>query len=174
LSFQGVRFKRYCQLTIFVSFSGLFACWRSASAIVKFDEKPKHNGLIELLKRQRIDWLDSCINRDCLAETRRLQQSALMRQRPGIGLTHVASKRKILIMMITRPEVTETPLVLGDYVTVHVSDAMANQFNSTEPCDMQVRREELFQRIQKQRGAIFQQVRKPEGKLFDPRRRGAA
>jgi sRNA-binding carbon storage regulator CsrA len=77
-------------------------------------------------------------------------------------------------MIITQTEVIETPLVLGDYVTVHVSDAMASQVNSTEPCDMQVRREELFQRIQKQRGAIFQQVRKPEGKLFDPRHRGAA
>jgi hypothetical protein len=38
-----------CQLTNFVSFSGLFAYLRSASAFVKFDEKPKHNGLIEFL-----------------------------------------------------------------------------------------------------------------------------
>lgn len=77
-------------------------------------------------------------------------------------------------MMITRPKVTETTLVLGDYVTVHVSDVISNHVNSTEPFDMQLHREELFQRIQKQRGALIQQIKRPEGKLVDPRRRGVA
>lgn len=77
-------------------------------------------------------------------------------------------------MMYDKPEISDTPLVLGDYVMVHVSSIKTNQVNSTEPCDMQVHREELFQRIQKQRGENFRRLKKQGGVLVDPRRRGVA
>lgn len=72
------------------------------------------------------------------------------------------------------PEAIERPLLLGDYVTVHVADLKTDQFNSTAPSDMQVHREELFRRIQKQRGEICRRVKKPGGTLIDPRRRASA
>jgi len=71
-------------------------------------------------------------------------------------------------------EANERSLVLGDYVTVHVAIVKTDEFNSTAPADMQVHREELFQRIQKQRGEICRRVKKPEGRLLDPRRRALA
>lgn len=77
-------------------------------------------------------------------------------------------------MMNYKTETNERPLVLGDYVTVHVAVVKADEFNSTAPADMQVHREELFQRIQKQRGEICRRVKKPEGRLLDPRRRALA
>jgi sRNA-binding carbon storage regulator CsrA len=77
-------------------------------------------------------------------------------------------------MFGNKPEISETPLVLGDYVMVHVSSIIANQVNSAEPRDMQVHREELFQRIQKQRGENFRRLKKQGGVLVDPRHRGAA
>ena len=77
-------------------------------------------------------------------------------------------------MIGNKPEISDTPLVLGDYVMVHVSSIKTNQFNSAEPRDMQVHREELFQRIQKQRGEDFRRLKKQGGILVDPRRRGAA
>ncbi len=77
-------------------------------------------------------------------------------------------------MIINKPEAKDTPLVLGDYVTVHVTEVITNQVNSTELSDMQIHREALFQRIQKQRGEICQRVKKHEGTLVDPRRRVVA
>jgi len=85
-----------------------------------------------------------------------------------------ALKRKILIMINYKTEANERPLVLGDYVTVHVAIVKTDEINSTAPADMQVHREELFQRIQKQRGEICRRVKKPEGRLLDPRRRAMA
>jgi sRNA-binding carbon storage regulator CsrA len=73
-----------------------------------------------------------------------------------------------------KPEVTEKRLVLGDYVTVHVSVLETNQVQNTEPRDMQVHREEFLQRIEKQRGAFLQRMQKQGGKLVDVRRRGVA
>lgn len=77
-------------------------------------------------------------------------------------------------MIHNKPEINDTPLVLGDYVMVHVSSIKTNQFNSAEPSDMQVHREELFRRIQKQRGENFRRLKKQGGVLVDPRRRGVA
>jgi len=86
----------------------------------------------------------------------------------------MALKRKRLIMIDYKTETKERPLVLGDYVTVHVAIVKTDEINSTAPADMQVHREELFQRIQKQRGEICRRVKKPEGRLLDPRRRALA
>ena len=67
------------------------------------------------------------------------------------------------MLMLKNPEVTEKKLVLGDYITVHMSGLKTSQVN----------REELFQRIQKQRGEVVQrvvqQVEKPAGDLIDVR-----
>ena len=77
-------------------------------------------------------------------------------------------------MIDYKTETKERQLVLGDYVTVHVAVIRTDEFNSTTPTDLQVHREELFQRIQKQRGEICRRVKKPEGRLLDPRRRALA
>ncbi len=77
-------------------------------------------------------------------------------------------------MINNKPEANETPLILGDYVTVNVPPIIATQVNSAEPSDMQVHREGLFQRIQKQRGENFQRRKKLMGTLVDPRRRVVA
>jgi len=77
-------------------------------------------------------------------------------------------------MINYKAEAIARPLVLGDYVTVHVAVSKTDEFNSTAPSDLQVHREELFQRIQKQRGEICRRVKKPEGMLLDPRRRALA
>ena len=79
------------------------------------------------------------------------------------------------MLMLKTPEVTEKKLVFGDYITVHMSGLKTNQVNNAKPSDMQVYREELFQRIQKQRGEVVQrvvqQVEKPAGDLIDVRLR---
>ena len=77
-------------------------------------------------------------------------------------------------MIFNKPDISDTPLVLGDYVMVHVSSIKTNQVNSAEPSDMQVHREQLFQRIQKQKGENFRCLKRQGGVLVDPRRRGAA
>lgn len=77
-------------------------------------------------------------------------------------------------MMNYKAETSEKKLVLGDYVTVHVAVSKADEFSTSAPSDLQVRREELFQRIQKQRAEICRRVKKPEGRLLDPRRRALA
>ena len=61
------------------------------------------------------------------------------------------------------PEVTETKLELGDYVTVHVSGLNRKQANSTHPYVMQLDREAFIQRVMKQKGM-----------LINPRNRSAA
>lgn len=76
--------------------------------------------------------------------------------------------------IIKEPKVSEQELVLGDYVTVHISGLRINPGHNTEPCDMQVHREEFFQRIQKQRGEFLRRVQKQKGKLIDVRQSGAA
>ena len=79
--------------------------------------------------------------------------------------------------ILEKPEVTEKKLVLGDYITVHTSGLKPSQGNNAESGDMQVYREELFQRIQKQRGEVVQRtvqlVEKPAGDLIDVRIREA-
>ena len=92
----------------------------------------------------------------------------------GSDSLKMALKRKILIMIKYDTETNQRELVLGDYVTVHVTLVKTDEINSTAPADMQVHREELFKRIQKQRGEICRRVKKPEGRLLDPRRRALA
>ena len=79
------------------------------------------------------------------------------------------------MLMSKNLEVTEKKLVLGDYITVHMSGLKTSQVNNAKPGDMQVNREELFQRIQKQRGEVVQRVEKrvekPAGDLIDVRLR---
>jgi len=77
------------------------------------------------------------------------------------------------MLMLKNPETTEKKLVLGDYMTVHVSGMKTNQVNNSEPSDMQIHREELFQRIEKQRGDVLQTIQKPAGDLIDVRVRAA-
>jgi len=77
------------------------------------------------------------------------------------------------MLMLKNPEATEKKLVLGDYMTVHMSGLKTNQVYNTKPGDMQVRREELLQQIQKQRGELVQRVQKPVGDLIDVRLRVA-
>ena len=76
------------------------------------------------------------------------------------------------MLVLKNPEVTEKKLMLGDYITVHMSGLETSQGNTR---DMQVHREELFQRIQKQRGEVVQRVEKrvekPAGDLIDVRLR---
>lgn len=76
--------------------------------------------------------------------------------------------------IIKEPLVSEQELVLGDYVTVHVAGLKISPGHNTEPCDMQVHREEFFQRIQKQRGELLRRIQKQKGKLIDVRQSGAA
>jgi hypothetical protein len=78
------------------------------------------------------------------------------------------------MLMLKMPEATEKKLVLGDYMTVHVPGLARNQGSGTELCDLQVHREDFFQRIQKERGEIFPRVQKPGGDLIDVRLRVAA
>ena len=61
------------------------------------------------------------------------------------------------------PEVTETKIKLGDYVTVHVSVLNRKQVNSIHPYVMQLDREAFIQRVMKQKGM-----------LISPRNRNAA
>jgi len=76
--------------------------------------------------------------------------------------------------IIAEPKASEQELVLGDYVTVHVSGVRVNPGHNTAPCDMQVHREEFFQRISKQRGEFLRRTQKQKGKLIDVRHSGAA
>ena len=77
------------------------------------------------------------------------------------------------MLMPKNLEVAEKELVLGDYITVQVQGLKTSQVNNTKPGDRQVNREELFQRIQKQRGEVVQRVEKPAGDLIDVRLRAA-
>lgn len=75
-----------------------------------------------------------------------------------------------------KPEVVDTKLLLGDYITVHVSELKRSGVNGEAPRDMQVSRESFVRRSQKQRGELFQRTRRQvqTGTLIDVRQRGAA
>ena len=77
------------------------------------------------------------------------------------------------MLMLKNPVETEKKLVLGDYMTVHVSGLKTSQVYNAKPGDMQVHREELHQRIQKQRGELVPRVQKTAGDLIDVRLRVA-
>ena len=78
-------------------------------------------------------------------------------------------------MLITKkPEVSEKELLLGDYVTVHVTEIKNSEVNSDEKRGMKVCRESFVQRARKERGELFQRVQKQSGTLIDVRQRGAA
>ena len=78
------------------------------------------------------------------------------------------------MLKLKMPIASEKKLVLGDYVTVHMSSMKTARVYNAEPSDMQVYREELFQRIQKQRGEIIQHTQRQGGDLIDVRCRGVA
>ena len=75
------------------------------------------------------------------------------------------------MLMLKNPEATEKRLLLGDYMTVHMSGLKTSRVNNAKPSDLQVHREELHQRIQKQRGELVPRVQKPAGDLIDVRLR---
>jgi sRNA-binding carbon storage regulator CsrA len=77
------------------------------------------------------------------------------------------------MLMLKNPEATEKKLVLGDYMTVHMSGLKTSRVYNTKPGDMQVHREELLKQIQKQRGELVQRAQKPAGDLIDVRLRVA-
>ena len=77
------------------------------------------------------------------------------------------------MLMLKNPQATEKRLLLGDYMTVHMSGLKISQVYNAKPGDMQVHREELFQRIQKQKGELVQRVQKQAGDLIDVRHRVA-
>lgn len=77
------------------------------------------------------------------------------------------------------PKTAEKKLELGDYVSVFEPDATSDRVISGKPFDMQVQRDALFQRIQRQREKLILKQREelkvePEGKLIDVRNRHAA
>ena len=77
------------------------------------------------------------------------------------------------MLMLKNPKATEKRLLLGDYMTVHASGSKTSQMSHAKPVDMQVHREVLHQRIQKQRGELVPRVQKPAGDLIDVRLAGA-
>lgn len=78
------------------------------------------------------------------------------------------------MLKLEMPKEHEKTLELGDYVTVHMSSLKPNRVYDNAPSDIQVYREELYQRIQKQRGEVIQFNQKPSGDLIDVRLLGAA
>lgn len=78
-----------------------------------------------------------------------------------------------MLKLETLKESKET-LLLGDYVTVHMSSLKSTRIHSTEPSEMQLYRDELYQRIQRQRGEIIQQKQRQGGDLIDVRLREVA
>ena len=72
------------------------------------------------------------------------------------------------MLVLKNPEVTEKKLMFGDYITVHMSDLETSKINTG---NIQINREELFQRIQRQRAEVVQRVEKPAGDLIDVRLR---
>ena len=82
------------------------------------------------------------------------------------------------MQMLKTPKVIEKQLVFADYVSVYEPGLETNQINSAKSGEMQVNREALFQRIQKQREEVVQlvaqRVKKPAGDLIDVRLRAAA
>jgi len=78
------------------------------------------------------------------------------------------------MLKLEMPKEAEKTLELGDYITVHMSSPKPARVYNAEPSDIQVYREELYQRIQKQRGEVIQFEQKRGGDLIDVRVRGAA
>ena len=78
------------------------------------------------------------------------------------------------MLKLEMPKKPEKTLELGDYVTVHMSSLKPTPVYDNAPCDIQVYREELFQRIKKQRAEVIQFNQKPSGDLIDVRLLGAA
>ncbi len=77
------------------------------------------------------------------------------------------------MLKLRKPEATERKLGLGDYVPIHML-GLGMEDATAKPQDMQLHREELYQRIQRQRGVVVPPVQKPEGDLIDVRLRPAA
>lgn len=67
------------------------------------------------------------------------------------------------------PELTEKTLEFGDYVPIFMLGLKNGNVQSAEVCDTQIDAEELFLRIQKQRGELVPQIQKPSGDLIDVR-----
>lgn len=78
------------------------------------------------------------------------------------------------MLKLKKPEVKEKRLVLGDYVSVHRSGRERGNVQNVESCAVLLNREELFQRIEKERGALLPPIKKPDGDLIDVRLRAAA
>ena len=78
------------------------------------------------------------------------------------------------MLTFKKPQVTEAKLVLADYVSVHVSTPEHSAIQNTEPRALLVNREEIFTRIQKQRGAFLPPIKQHKGDLIDVRLRAAA
>ena len=78
------------------------------------------------------------------------------------------------MLMLKKPQETETRLILADYVSIHSSGPKRGDVQNVEPCAVVVNREEYFQRIQKQRGAFVQGIQKRKGVLIDVRLRARA
>ena len=66
-------------------------------------------------------------------------------------------------------ELTEEKLEFGDYVPILMLGLKNGDVQNAEVCDKRVDAEELFLRIQKQRGEIVPQIQKPSGDLIDVR-----
>ena len=81
-----------------------------------------------------------------------------------------------MVTMLTskKPEAADTKLLLGDYITVHVSGLKKSGVKGGLQRDIQASRESFVQRSQKQRGELFQRTRRQTGTLIDVRQRGAA
>lgn len=58
---------------------------------------------------------------------------------------------------------SEKQLTLGDYVTFNMSSLKSTRVNNIELSDLQVYREELLQRIKRQRGEIIQTNHQRQG-----------
>lgn len=78
------------------------------------------------------------------------------------------------MLILKKPQTAEKKLFLGDYVSIHSSGPKRSNVQNSEPCAVLVNREELFQRIQKQRGAFLPPDQKQKGDLIDVRLRVAA
>jgi len=73
------------------------------------------------------------------------------------------------MLKLEMPKEPEKTLTLGDYVTVHMSGLKPSREYDNSPSDIQVYREELYQRIQKQRAEIIQLEQRQGGDLIDVR-----
>lgn len=78
------------------------------------------------------------------------------------------------MLKLRKSEATETKLELGDYVPIHMLGLERGVVDYAEPRSVQVHRDELYQRIRRQRGEVVPVVQKPRGDLIDVRLRPAA